>query len=105
MSAWTSEAEDPVLRNACGPRRLLDVGSWPGAVVRLGLVSHLRGQLELYSYGDFVGRLAERFTRDPLSQARMRPVRPGQDRSVAVLPGAVPGELFQPVAWRDEQVG
>src|SRR5450755_40522 len=37
VPAWMGEAEDPVLRHACGPRRLLDVGRWPGAVVRLGL--------------------------------------------------------------------
>ena len=30
MPAWTGEAEDPVLRHARGPRRLLDVGRWPG---------------------------------------------------------------------------
>ena len=33
VSAWTGEAEDPVLRHARGPRRLLDDGRGPGAVV------------------------------------------------------------------------
>jgi hypothetical protein len=33
VPAWTGEAEDPVLRHAGGPRRLLDGGRWPGVVV------------------------------------------------------------------------
>src|SRR5271170_2891636 len=33
VSSWTGEAEDPVLRHARGPRRLLRGGRWPGAVV------------------------------------------------------------------------
>ncbi len=33
VSAWTGEAEDPVLRHTRGPRRLLDDGRRPGAVV------------------------------------------------------------------------
>src|SRR6266496_3168618 len=37
VPAWTGEAEDQVLRHARGPRRLLDGGRGPGAVVRLGL--------------------------------------------------------------------
>jgi len=37
-------------------------GAGPALLFDSGWVSHLRGQLELYSFGDFVGRLAERFT-------------------------------------------
>jgi pimeloyl-ACP methyl ester carboxylesterase/DNA-binding CsgD family transcriptional regulator len=37
-------------------------GAGPALVLDSGWVSHLHGQLELYSFGDFVGRLAERFT-------------------------------------------
>jgi hypothetical protein len=33
VSAWTGEAEDPVLRHTRGPRCLLDDGRGPGAVV------------------------------------------------------------------------
>ena len=62
MSAWAGEAEDQVLRHTCGPRRLLDGGRWPGADCDSGWITHLRGQLELFSFGSFIGRLAERFT-------------------------------------------
>jgi pimeloyl-ACP methyl ester carboxylesterase/DNA-binding CsgD family transcriptional regulator len=37
-------------------------GAGPALLFESGWVSHLRGQLELYSFGSFVGRLAERFT-------------------------------------------
>ena len=37
-------------------------GAGPALLFDSGWVTHLRGQLELYSFGDFVGRLAERFT-------------------------------------------
>jgi pimeloyl-ACP methyl ester carboxylesterase len=37
-------------------------GAGPPLLFDSGWVSHLSGQLELYSFGDFVGRLAERFT-------------------------------------------
>jgi pimeloyl-ACP methyl ester carboxylesterase/DNA-binding CsgD family transcriptional regulator len=37
-------------------------GAGPALLFEPGWVTHLRGQLELYSFGDFVGRLAERFT-------------------------------------------
>jgi pimeloyl-ACP methyl ester carboxylesterase len=37
-------------------------GAGPALLFDSGWVSHLRGQLELCSFGDFVGRLAERFT-------------------------------------------
>ncbi len=33
VSPWTGEAEDPVLRHARRPRRLLHGGRWSGAVV------------------------------------------------------------------------
>ena len=62
VSPWTGEAEDQVLQHACGARRVLDVGRWAAAVVRLGLGFHLLGQLELFAFGTFVERLAERFT-------------------------------------------
>ena len=38
------------------------VGAGPALVCDSGWVSHLRGQLELFSFGSFVERLAERFT-------------------------------------------
>jgi pimeloyl-ACP methyl ester carboxylesterase/DNA-binding CsgD family transcriptional regulator len=37
-------------------------GGGPPLLMDSGWVSHLSGQLELFSFGDFVGRLAERFT-------------------------------------------
>jgi pimeloyl-ACP methyl ester carboxylesterase/DNA-binding CsgD family transcriptional regulator len=37
-------------------------GSGPALLLDSGWVSHLYGQLELYSFGDFAGRLAEGFT-------------------------------------------
>jgi len=37
-------------------------GAGPALMLDSGWVSHLRGQLELYSFGSFVERLAERFT-------------------------------------------
>ena len=37
-------------------------GTGPALLLDSGWVSHLRGQLELYSFGSFVERLAERFT-------------------------------------------
>jgi len=37
-------------------------GAGPALVCDSGWVTHLRGQLELFSFGDFMGRLAERFT-------------------------------------------
>jgi pimeloyl-ACP methyl ester carboxylesterase/DNA-binding CsgD family transcriptional regulator len=37
-------------------------GAGPALLLDSGWVSHLRGQLELWGFGDFVGRLAERFT-------------------------------------------
>ena len=37
-------------------------GDGPALLLDSGWVTHLRGQLELYSFGAFVGRLAERFT-------------------------------------------
>src|ERR1700722_10428089 len=37
-------------------------GAGPPLLFDSGWVSHLSGQLELYSFGDIVGRLAERFT-------------------------------------------
>jgi pimeloyl-ACP methyl ester carboxylesterase/DNA-binding CsgD family transcriptional regulator len=37
-------------------------GAGPALLVDSGWATHLRSQLELYSFGDFVGRLAERFT-------------------------------------------
>jgi pimeloyl-ACP methyl ester carboxylesterase/DNA-binding CsgD family transcriptional regulator len=37
-------------------------GTGPALLLDSGWVSHLRGQLELFSFGDFAGRLAERFT-------------------------------------------
>ncbi len=37
-------------------------GAGPALLVDSGWITHLRGQLELCSFGDFVGRLAERFT-------------------------------------------
>src|SRR5437764_10442909 len=38
------------------------VGGGPPLLCETGWVSHLRGQLELFSFGSFVERLAERFT-------------------------------------------
>jgi pimeloyl-ACP methyl ester carboxylesterase/DNA-binding CsgD family transcriptional regulator len=38
------------------------VGAGPPLLFESGWVSHLRGQLELFSFGSFVERLAERFT-------------------------------------------
>jgi len=38
------------------------VGAGPPLLFDSGWVSHLRGQLQLYSFGPFVERLAERFT-------------------------------------------
>src|SRR6185312_13061613 len=38
------------------------VGSGPPLLFDSGWVSHLRGQLEMYAFGAFVERLAERFT-------------------------------------------
>jgi len=37
-------------------------GAGPALLCDTGWITHLRGQLELYSFGDFVERLAERFT-------------------------------------------
>ena len=37
-------------------------GDGPALLFDSGWVTHLRGQLEVYSFGAFVGRLAERFT-------------------------------------------
>ena len=37
-------------------------GDGPPLLFDSGWVSHLRGQLELWSFGEFAGRLAERFT-------------------------------------------
>jgi len=37
-------------------------GAGPALLFDSGLITRLRGQLELYSFGDFVERLAERFT-------------------------------------------
>ena len=37
-------------------------GAGPPLLFDSGWVSHLRGQLELFAFGSFVGRLAERFT-------------------------------------------
>lgn len=37
-------------------------GAGPALMFDSGWITHLRGQLELYSFGDFVERLAERFT-------------------------------------------
>ena len=37
-------------------------GAGPPLLIDSGWVSHLRGQLELFAFGSFVGRLAERFT-------------------------------------------
>jgi len=37
-------------------------GAGPALLFDSGWVTHLRGQLELFSFGDFVGRLAEHFT-------------------------------------------
>jgi pimeloyl-ACP methyl ester carboxylesterase len=51
-----------LLCHARRPHRLLGGGHRSAAVVRLGLGTHLRGQLELFSFGSFVERLAERFT-------------------------------------------
>jgi len=38
------------------------VGSGPPLLCETGWVSHLRGQLELFGFGSFINRLAERFT-------------------------------------------
>ena len=38
------------------------VGAGPPLLFDSGWVSHLRGQLQMYSFGPFVERLAERFT-------------------------------------------
>ena len=38
------------------------VGAGPPLLCDSGWITHLRGQLELFSFGAFVGRLAERFT-------------------------------------------
>jgi pimeloyl-ACP methyl ester carboxylesterase len=38
------------------------VGSGPPLLCETGWVSHLRGQLELFAFGSFIERLAERFT-------------------------------------------
>jgi len=37
-------------------------GSGPPLLIDTGWVTHLTGQLELFSFGAFIGRLAERFT-------------------------------------------
>jgi pimeloyl-ACP methyl ester carboxylesterase/DNA-binding CsgD family transcriptional regulator len=37
-------------------------GAGPALLCDSGWVTHLRGQLELFSFADFIGRLAERFT-------------------------------------------
>src|SRR4029078_5893395 len=37
-------------------------GSGPALLVDTGWITDLRGQLELYSFGPFIARLAERFT-------------------------------------------
>ena len=37
-------------------------GAGPALLCDSGWITHLRGQLELFSFGDFVERLAERFT-------------------------------------------
>jgi hypothetical protein len=37
-------------------------GAGPALLFDSGWVSHLRGHLELCSFGDFAGRLTERFT-------------------------------------------
>jgi len=38
------------------------LGSGPALLCDSGWITHLRGQLDLFSFGAFVGRLAERFT-------------------------------------------
>src|SRR5271166_5627108 len=38
------------------------VGSGPPLLCETGWISHLRGQLELFGFGSFIERLAERFT-------------------------------------------
>src|ERR1700735_1210420 len=79
VSAWTSEAEDQVHQHAGGPRGLLDGGRWPGAVVRLWLdhrSSRAAGAVFLQRLYRAAGRAVHR---DPLRQARVRPVGPGRD--------------------------
>src|SRR5580658_1937647 len=38
------------------------VGAGPPLLCETGWVSHLRGQMELFAFGSFIERLAERFT-------------------------------------------
>ena len=61
VSAWAGEAEDQVLHDA-GCVAYSTSGAGPALLCDSGWITHLRGQLELFSFGDFVERLAERFT-------------------------------------------
>jgi DNA-binding NarL/FixJ family response regulator len=76
---WTDEAEDHVLRDSRGACRVLDVGRWAAPVVRLGLG---------FPPGRAAGAVCLRrphrpgggaVHRDPLRQARVRPVRHRRD--------------------------
>ena len=61
MSPWTGDADGQVLQARGGPHRVLHPGR-PPLLCDSGWVTHLRRQLELFSFGQFFGRLAERFT-------------------------------------------
>ena len=60
VSAWAGEAEDQVLQHARGPCR--SMGAGPALLCDSGWITDLRAQLELFSFGSFVERLAERLT-------------------------------------------
>jgi len=56
------EGGGSVLCHPGGPGGVRDGGRRPAAAARHGLVTHLTGQLELFWFGAFAERLAERFT-------------------------------------------
>jgi hypothetical protein len=68
-------------------------GAGPALLFDSGWVSHLRGQLELFAYGTFVERLAERFTVIRYDKPR-HPARPhdGWPGSAACGRRPVPGD-------------
>ena len=62
MPAWTRDAHDQVRRQPGRPYRLLTDRLGAALLCDSGWVTHLRAQLDAFSYGPFVERLAERFT-------------------------------------------
>ena len=62
MPAWAGDAHDQVRRHPGRPYRLLHGRAGPPLLCDSGWVTHLRRQLDLFSFGKFVEGLTRRFT-------------------------------------------